>query len=372
MNSTRLLLITSEFPPLPGGIGNHAFYLAKELQGKEQEVMVLTNHRATVSEETTFDNKQNFSIHRVRRYSWLPWTYFNRIIQAIKLARGADVILLSGKFSLWIGGLLNLLINQPLVAIVHGSEVNTRNLLIKKYTRNSLRRMDVVICVSKYTLSLLKDIDLKKALVINNGFKIPKAPKQINKEAPSIIRLITVGNVTQRKGQQNVIACLPYFIEEFPTIEYHIVGIPTDKEKIKSQAASLGVSDRVFIYGKVTEEEKLKLLLEATIFIMLSETTDTGDVEGFGIAILEANALGLPAIGSLGCGIEDAIKIGKSGFLVNPKSSAEVIKSIKEIMNRYSLFSQGAKEWSQDFTWDVIGKKYQEVIDHLLQENPEI
>ena len=54
-----------------------------------------------------------------------------------------------------------------------------------------------------------------------------------------------------------------------------------------------------------------------TLLTPRSSPTATGDVEGFGIAILEANALGIPAIGALGCGIEDAIENYSSGILIN-------------------------------------------------------
>ena len=57
--------------------------------------------------------------------------------------------------------------------------------------------------------------------------------------------------------------------------------------------------------------------MASDIFVMLSEETTTGDVEGFGIAVIEANALGIPTIGTMGSGLEDAISDKITGFLVN-------------------------------------------------------
>ena len=51
-------------------------------------------------------------------------------------------------------------------------------------------------------------------------------------------------------------------------------------------------------------------------FSASDKATDKGEGEGFGIALLEANALGIPTIGALGSGIEDAIADGVSGKLI--------------------------------------------------------
>ncbi len=46
MSSTKLLFISSEFPPQPGGIGNHAHYLALALQKEGKQLTVLSDVRS--------------------------------------------------------------------------------------------------------------------------------------------------------------------------------------------------------------------------------------------------------------------------------------------------------------------------------------
>ena len=71
----------------------------------------------------------------------------------------------------------------------------------------------------------------------------------------------------------------------------------------------------------------LGIKLASDVFVMLSSPTSTGDVEGFGIAIIEANALSLPSIGAKDCGIEDALEIrdGIYGILSDTKRSTRCI-----------------------------------------------
>jgi glycosyltransferase involved in cell wall biosynthesis len=82
------------------------------------------------------------------------------------------------------------------------------------------------------------------------------------------------------------------------------------------------------------------------------------DFEGFGIAVLEANALGIPAIGSRDSGIADAINDGFSGILINQEDPKEIEKAISEIINNYSKFSKDVINWSENFEWNNIIKKY--------------
>ena len=150
---------------------------------------------------------------------------------------------------------------------------------------------------------------------------------------------------------------------EYPFIEYHIVGLPHDEGKIKKLAIQHNVEQNIFIHGKLDDGDMIKLLQSCDIFILLSENQDDGDVEGFGIAILEANYLGLPAIGSLGCGIEDAIEDTINGKLINPRNQNELLSAINEIIHSYKKYSKNAIKKVQYSTWSHVAKKYLRLLD---------
>ena len=141
--------------------------------------------------------------------------------------------------------------------------------------------------------------------VINNGFDPNKFNKGYKSSLPesNSIKLITLGSLSYRKGQHNVINALPYLREHYKKVEYEMIGNPNIAGDLENLAVNLGVDDLISISGYLDDEAVIEKLLNADIFIMLSENVTSGDVEGFGISILEANYLGLPAIGSIGCGI---------------------------------------------------------------------
>lgn len=359
---TNLLLLTSEFPPQPGGIGNHAYNLAKGLQANGFEVKLVCDTRSPNGEaERTFDKTLSFEVIRIARKKVLFFSYLNRIKTAYKLTKNSELILCSGKFSLWLGASLSFFFKRKYIAVIHGSELRLPNIFLRKLTDLSLKRFDKIIAVSNYAKSLVSHLSLKNMEVVPNGFEMDvKTKPNININPVPV--LITVGNVTRRKGQHNAIGALPTLLKKYPDLKYQIVGIPTEKEKLEKLAVALKVEHAVVFFGKVSEAEKWELLKQADIFVMLSENTKKGDVEGFGIAILEANALGIPAIGALGCGIEDAIKDGYSGKLINNKNTQQLESALTEILDNYETYSQNAARWSQNFRWERVIQQYLKVL----------
>ena len=355
----KVLIVTSEFPPEPGGIGNHASSLANQLTINKFNVGVIAEQRLeNIEKELCFDKIQTFNIVRIKLRKIRLLMYINRIYHVFNAVSKSDIIIASGKFSLWSVAIATFVYRKKFIAVIHGSEVNFNNKYLRKSIDTSLKRFDKIIAVSTYTKSLIDYLNLNNIEVIPNGFNLPKEnelQKKIIKGNPS---LITIGSVTERKGQRNVILALPELLKTFPEVHYHIVGSPIEKEKFFALAKELNVANNITFYGIVSEKEKYRLLLGSTIFVMLSENTKRGDVEGFGIALLEANNLKIPVIGAKDCGIEDAVDNYKSGILIDNKNHKEFVIATQSILNNYDRFKNDSINWSLKFTWEIIIKKY--------------
>ena len=364
-----ILIIASEFPPLPGGIGNHAYNLAVNLQKNYKQVTVITDQRNVIIQtDLDFDQKQPFAIIRIKRRKMVFLTYMNRVIKTFNYVKNHKdaTIICSGKFQLWLGAFLKIIFkNRKYISVVHGSEIAAGGKWSQKFTKWSFIKYNVLVAVSEFTKKLILDKNPNlNVTVINNGFvfsdeEIPILDYKL-KGNPKIV---TVGNVTFRKGQQNVINALPKLKKKFPEIQYHIIGIPTEKDTFESLAKSLNVKEICIFHGVLSDAEMKKIVSNSDVFCMLSENLPNGDVEGFGIAVLEANYFGLPAIGSQNSGISDAIKHNYSGKLVNPKNDIEILEALTEIIENHQKFSDQAKIWSLNFDWDIVIKKYLKIID---------
>lgn len=358
----NILLVSSEFPPGPGGIGQHAYSLAVALAAQSKQVVVLTEaDYASSAEIQQFDQQQEaIQIFRNSRMGWK--TYPNRLRQLKKLVQQYQptLILVSGKFSLWAGAWLKLLgYRTPIWAFLHGSELQLTQKWERQLTNWSLSRLDRLFPVSRFTLQLLPKKLQPSAVVIPNGLILHdlSAPIKIKafpqwKGSP---RLLTVGSVTPRKGQHRVVKALPTLLAHYPDLHYHIVGLPIQQQEVLTIAKVLGVEDHLTFHGKIPERADLYAAYQsADVFIMLSENQPNGDVEGFGIAILEANYFGLPAIGASGCGIEDAIQEGKNGFLVDGDVAEEILQALEQCVLHRQELQKNAKDWASAHDWNRL------------------
>ncbi len=357
----KILIISSEFPPNAGGIGNHAYHLARSLANEGYSVRVVADVIGISRHELlNFSIKQNFQVRWINRKKFVLGTYIHRVLSAIRHSLQADLIICSGKFSLWLGKAIRLLFKKKvLIAVVHGSELDIRSPLSKRITSSSLKAFNKIIAVSSYTLQFLPASLPEKieTYVIHNGIDLIEF-NQRSTSLPGAPALITIGSVTERKGQENVIKALPQIISKYPAVQYHVVGKPVWKERLTALSKQLKVDDAIHFYGAVSRNELLAHLAGSQIKLMLSNHTGSGDFEGFGIAVLEANAFGKPVIGSRNSGIADAIVHEKTGILVDPANAEEITNAIKTLLANYEVYSANAKEWAAQHDWQLIIKRY--------------
>jgi len=360
----QILIVTSEFPPLPGGIGNHTYNLGLHLSNNGFDVVVIADQRSkSKTKEIFFDESLPFTVERVRLYNLRIFMYLKRVMLTFKYLGSTTHCIATGKFSLWNVAFCSIFFKRKIIAVVHGSEVNFKSKFLRQSINYSLKRFDEIVAVSNYTKSLIAHLN-KDVKVIPNGITTSEwknSKEKIDLKGNPV--LTTVGRVSSRKGQLNVIKKLPKLIKEFPELHYHCVGIPTEAESFIKIAESLDVDSFVTFHGSLDDDE-LKQSLDATdIFVMLSTESSSGDVEGFGIAILEANAMGIPAIGTKGCGIEDAIDNYKSGILID-NDAISLKNAIREIMENKKDYQKSSISWAQRHSWSKIINKYLTLIQN--------
>ncbi|WP_345005504.1 glycosyltransferase family 4 protein [Snuella lapsa] len=366
MKAKHIVLVCSEFPPQPGGIGTHAHQVAHHLYQSGYGVTVITDMRSKSGEiERDFDAGLAFKVKRVKWRSWRIFMYLERLLTVFKHVKGAEVVLASGKFSLWSVGFFSLLFNNKYIAVVHGTEVNYKPILLKQSVTMALGRFNEVIAVSHFTKELISKLGIDRVTVIPNGYDPnvwqPKAARAISLVGSP--KLITVGRVSERKGQLEVIKSLPTLLVFYPNIHYHCIGLADANTDCLYMAKQLGVMEHVTFHGVLDMAVLPAYVADSDIFVMLSSETDQGDVEGFGIAVIEANAMGIPAIGARGSGVEDAINDGVSGLLVPTKDATALKRAVDDILQHKDRFGTGALDWAEQHQWSHVIRRYVDVVE---------
>lgn len=365
-----VVILVNEFAPAQGGVGNQAYYLAKYLCEVCTNVSVITFYQT--EHDFTFDGKQPFKIYRRKEYKWGIFRLLTLTINVIKIIKEEkpDTIIVSNYFFLWLLPVIRLFyIKARYATIIHGTELRHTNIVFKSLSYLGLFASEKIIAVSHYTRSILKFNFLRKRTDVCH-IGIPDQlliPETEHKEC-SKLKLATIGTFTAKKGYINVLKILPYLLEEWPEGTYKVSGINNVLEFYNAAnkfSTGILLKSRIEISDSFTNTnlEHIQLFFkDVCIYLALGEQTKRGDVEGYGIALLEANARGVPVIATNNFGFRETVKDGYSGILVNPHSKDEVIAAIRHVLNNYPAFSKKARVWAFEHRWSKLYKAYYDVI----------
>ena len=176
-------------------------------------------------------------------------------------------------------------------------------------------------------------------------------------------KLITVSRLDGRKSHQNVIMTIKNLLPKFPNLKYVSIGDGDERNNLVKLKKELKLNKEVELIFKSTEQEKVALLEQSDVFVMPSVVYKKS-VEGFGITYIEAASYGKPSIGGIYGGEGDAIKSGQTGYMCNGNDLAALYDTLLKILenNHHKELGNNALEFSKDFNWKKIVKKYIELI----------
>ena len=152
-------------------------------------------------------------------------------------------------------------------------------------------------------------------------------------------------------------------LSKFPKLKYVSIGDGSEKNNLIKLTKELGLSDKVNFIYQTTEQEKLGLLEKSDVFVMPSIVYKKS-VEGFGITFIEAASYGKPSIGGIFGGESDAILHGETGYLCDGNDLNALYEILIKTLDNdhYKKLGANALEFSKNFSWDKIVKKYIELI----------
>ncbi len=383
----RLLLVCTEFPPGPGGIGTHAWQIARGLDQLGWDVAVLTpQDYAAESEIQAFNRDQPFQIRRLQDVSGAPRKAIYRLKSLRQSIRDWQplIVLASGGRASWLTAWATLRCSIPWASVGHGTEFAPCSSWERAITRWAYSRADGLVAVSNYSRRRLIELGIQPGFlkVIHNGAdpsvfyplkqdKIQRYKRSLN--LPRAPILLTVGNVTERKGQDIVIQALPEVLREFPGTQYLVAGLPTLAMELRELSNRLGISDNVRFLGRVEPAELVLLYNACDVFVLTSRHTSSGDFEGYGIAVVEAALCGKPAVGTENSGLAEAMVDGQTGLLVpedDPPSVAGAILTLLRSREMRGRLGEAARRRAlKEQTWETRTAIYDAFLRQIIHQS---
>lgn len=127
--------------------------------------------------------------------------------------------------------------------------------------------------------------------------------------------VLCAGRLVEKKGHHILLEALAQ-ARRHADIQCDLAGEGPLESELKGLAVKLGIHEAVRFHGGVSRTRVLELMRGAHIFALLSRTAADGDMEGTPTALIEAGALGMPAVSTTHAGIPEIIEHGATGLLV--------------------------------------------------------
>lgn len=343
----KVLFLTRKYPPKTGGIENYSFNLVRHFKKLHKEIYLVANKRG------------NIALPAFIPYSFLKcfWLIKKHQITHLHLS---DALLAP------VGYLLGKITGVRTIGTVHGLDITYPLFIYQKLFVPYVKKLDKIICVSRFTREqcVRKGVSYGKCIVIpnavNDEFFIARPKEKLrrffeDKFHISLLGkkvLLATGRLVKRKG-----VC--WFVRNvMPKLGnryiYLISGEGKEKSEIQQAIRENKLEKQIFLLGK-TNFKTLRLLYNISDLFVMPNIKVKGDMEGFGIVIIEAGSAGLPVIASDIEGIKDAVIDGKTGWLIPCQNKQEFVQKIKSSSFNSSMVR---KHVTDNFSWQRVIKKY--------------
>ena len=195
---------------------------------------------------------------------------------------------------------------------------------------------------------------------IDHDFYRP--PERAGPPGPVVLYL---GRLKRYKGIDLAIRALPRILEKVPAAEYWIVGEGDHRSALERIACEKGLEGKVRLFGYRDGREKLDLMTASRVLVY------TSPKEGWGLSVIEANAMGIPVVASDAPGLRESVRDGETGFLA-PHGDVEALAGrLTELLSDDSLWGRMGRagiEWASRFRWDRMADETEELLRRVVRE----
>jgi phosphatidylinositol alpha-1,6-mannosyltransferase len=176
---------------------------------------------------------------------------------------------------------------------------------------------------------------------------------------------VTVARLEDYKGVDTALKAVARVRAEGTEVGYLVVGEGKRASAYKKLAADLKIEDAVRFVGNVPDVDLPALYNAATAYIGVSRKAEGERVEGFGIALAEASASGLPVIAGRSGGLPEAVREGETGLIVDPENVDEVSGALSRLLGDQLLARRlgqgGRKAVETHYNWDRVIRDLREI-----------
>lgn len=157
-----------------------------------------------------------------------------------------------------------------------------------------------------------------------------------------------IGRVVPVKRFHDIIEAVAGLAGDFPGVKLKIVGGGILEDELKLSASRLGIAERVEITGFKAWTDVMNLARQIHIYVHASE------LEGFGLATIEAAFQGIPLVLSRTGVNEECVVEGVNGYLFDPGD----VTTLREGLRSLLLAGAPKRERMGKTTLEIVGQRF--------------
>lgn len=371
----KLFFFSYDFPPLEGGISRLCDEIVKQFIKHDWEVEALSEIR---NNEGGYKD-DNYPIQRVESKRFLKEYQSYKILKKYP----KDTLIITG---VWHPEALVAMLagHKNIVVLAHGNDImkgeNTlKNKILSKLRKWTLTKAKLVICNSHYTQNtILEQFPTVNTKVCTLGVDeqrfTPTSDKaKVRKELklPEDKKIIlTTSRINKYKAHDVVLKALALLDKNIlEQIHYCVVGRGDYLKPLQQLAKDLNIEKHIQWYGFIEEDDLPKIYQASDLFVLCTrEEKDIKAVEGFGLVFLEAQASGVPCIGTNQGGIPDAISHKNGGWLIERDDSKKLAEYFKELVINPEKFKTAGLQARNKVEYETTWKHFAEKVFTIIEE----
>jgi glycosyltransferase involved in cell wall biosynthesis len=279
-----------------------------------------------------------------------------------------------------LGWLLKRVYGLPYLISLRGADVPSDEVkrfakhykLLRPLVRWLWRDADALVAVSNglrgYAYETTPDLPIH---VIPNAIELSvfTPPRQRSQDGP--VRLLFVGRFNAFKNVEALLEAAGQLkAKGIDNFELQLIGDGERRSNLERLTVEKQLTRHVHFLGWVDRKAIVDRYRQADLFV----TATTW--EGMPNTVLEAMACGLPVVATRASGLQELVREGVNGYLVDLNDSAALANCLAELIDnpyeRQRMGKESRKVAEQEFAWEYIAEQYVQIYKKIAGAAPDL
>lgn len=353
--------------PAAGGAELHVFEIFSRLVARGYEVHLLCERFASATERELVDGVQ------VERVGRVP-LYYARAARAARRAVRAGRVDVVVECLNKLPFLSPLYLDAPVLALSHhlfgatafqqvAFPIAAAVWIAEKAIPYAFRHHEFLTISESSKRDLIeRGVDGSRVRVSLCGIRPPALAADAHTRRPP--RLVYFGRLAHYKRVEVLLEAAARLRVRFPELEVIVIGRGPAQAKLEALARRLGIETRTRFAGFVSDRERDELVASSRVCVCASEK------EGWGLTVIEANALATPVVAADAPGLRDSVRHAETGYLVPAGDVDGFAARIAQLLEDDALWTRMASSalaWARRFDWDVAADEMAESLELAIE-----